>query len=263
MATNRDKLARSDPPDGTSRLIAPPATNEVPLGLEDIDQGDIVLPRYTIVQPTSKEGTEGKFRANLTGQECDELQLIPIVFRKGMVLWDKEDRTHTTPLCRSNDAMQPDPAIAEPVSPVCHQHPGNRTAGRLLPVCPKAKWNGGAPPDCSLTYNLIALDLQAETPFMMSFSRTGARAMQRLLSAAWMRRKALFDLGVKLRLSKVVDKGNKYYVPEFYDFVDNEPGAYRPWYDMLRAYNPTTTFEAEEQAAQGKDGAKQDEEAPF
>jgi hypothetical protein len=242
---------------------AAPSVEHAPLGLEEIDQGDLVLPRYAIVQPTSKEGTEGRFRSNLTGEEREELRFVPLLVRKGMVLWDKEDRTRATPLCRSNDAIRPDPAIVEPPSPVCHQKPGDRAGGRLQPICPKAKWNGAEPPACALTYNLVAIDLETGTPFLMSLSRTAARPTQRLISAAWMRRRNLFDLRVRARLCKVVDKANKYYVPEFFDFAENEPNAYRAWFEALRAYNPATTFESEEKAAQAGDDPTSFEPASF
>ena len=44
------------------------------LGMEVFDTGDLVIPRYKIAQPTSKEGTPGLFRNNLTNEEKDKDQ---------------------------------------------------------------------------------------------------------------------------------------------------------------------------------------------
>ena len=43
------------------------------LGFEDFDQGDMVIPRRKIVQPTSREGNPGNFMDNLTGEEFEAM----------------------------------------------------------------------------------------------------------------------------------------------------------------------------------------------
>lgn len=59
-------MAKAMTKNKTNNLPAKPEPEM--LGLQDFDNGDLVIPRFKIVQPTSKQGTPGMFRNNLTNE---------------------------------------------------------------------------------------------------------------------------------------------------------------------------------------------------
>lgn len=212
------------------------------LGFENFDESDLIIPRLSIVQPTSKEGTPGTFRSNLSGEEKEELRITPITFTKGMVLWS--DELGNDPECRSNDALVPDPAIETPRNDRCHE----RTANRLRPVCPYAMWRAGEAPACKMTYTLLAIDMATMLPFLTSLHGTSVRSMKALISHVWQSRRPFFDVACRMGLNKVTNQRGTFFVADFSQYEDHEPGTFREAYESLRAYDVQRTFDAEQQA---------------
>ncbi|MBI4917363.1 MAG: hypothetical protein HY825_16105 [Acidobacteria bacterium] len=223
----------------------PTALAPVPFGLERLYEDDLVIPRVSVVQPTSREGTPGRLRMNLTGEERETIDLVVLRVQRGRVLWSPtlgED-----PVCRSNDGLVP--AADEPQSDVCCELHGRH----LRPVCPAATWrpkpgNGGRlePPACRDTYTVIALDLATGAPFMLALHGSGLRAVRVLRTVLLQRRLNVYDAACTLRLRKQTNGKGSYYVPEFTDIrpVD-PPGRYRDRYEQFAAYEPEGTFDAE------------------
>ena len=87
------------------------------LGMEVFDTGDLVIPRYKIVQPTSKEGTPGLFRNNLTNEEKDRINVVVLAATKGRVCWS--ENIEEDPVCRSSDGLNPSGDVEKPVNQVC------------------------------------------------------------------------------------------------------------------------------------------------
>lgn len=238
--------------------IAPPAaaTLAPPVGLENLYEDDLVIPRVTIVQPTSREGTPGRLRMNLTGEERESIDLVVLRVQRGRVMWSPtlgED-----PVCRSNDGLVP--SGENPQSDRCCV-----VAGRhLRPVCPAATWrpkpgNGGhlEPPACRDTYTVIALDLANESPFMMALHGSGLRAVRVLRTVLLQRRLHLYDAAATLRLRKQTNGRGSYYVPEFVDIRNVDPaGRYREQYEQFAGYEPEGTFDAEREVVEPAHGAE-------
>ena len=226
----------NDETNGT-QAIAPLASPE---GLEDVYENDVVLPRYAAVQPTSQEGTPGTFRSNLTGEERSELRLVPLRIQRGRVLWS--DTLGADPVCKSNDGFHPSPAVDAPVNEACSTVAGRR----LRPVCPMAQWQRtrieGGPakderPKCRETYAMIALDLESETPFLVSFSGTGLRAVRVLRTVLFQKKLGLGEASTTLKLRRETNGKGAYYVPEFADVKAVEPaGKYRASRERFRGY---------------------------
>jgi hypothetical protein len=212
------------------------------LGFENFDESDLVIPRLSIVQPTSKEGTPGTFRSNLSGEEKEELRITPITFTKGMVLWS--DELGNDPECRSNDALVPDPAMESSKSPRCHE----RAANRLRPVCNYAMWRSGEAPACKMTYTLLAIDMGTMLPFLISLHGTSVRSIKALISHVWQSRRNFFDVACRMSLNKVTNQRGSFFVADFSQYEDHEPGTFRDSYESLRAYDVNRTLEAEQQA---------------
>ena len=230
-------------------LARPP---EPLLGFENFDDSDLVIPRLSIVQPSSKEGTPGTFRSNLTGEEKEQLRITPMTYSKGMVHWSEE--LGNDPECRSNDALTPDPTIENPKHDRCHERIGNR----LRPVCPYAVWRDKEPPTCKMTYNLIAIEMESMRPFLVSLHGTSVRSAKKLISYVWQSRRNFFDVGCRMSLSKVNNTRGTFFVVEFNDYEDHEPGTFRELFESLRSYDVNRTFEAEQEAAKDNEAPPSD-----
>ncbi|MBI5499783.1 MAG: hypothetical protein HY907_06040 [Deltaproteobacteria bacterium] len=231
---------------------APLAVQNVPEGFDDLLADDLVLPRLTIVQPTSQEGSPGTFRSSLTGEERRELQLVPLAIRRGRICW--AETLGEDPVCKSNDGRLPASTVERPVSEECCVLAG----GRLKPVCGAAVWrrvktddglSRQEPPRCRETAIVVAVDLETQAPLMIAFHGTGIRSVRVLRTIALQKRLALFDAAATLRLRKVTNARGTYFVPEFHDVRPVEPaGKYRALYQQFATYNPEQTFEAEREA---------------
>jgi len=136
---------------------------------------DTMLPRLRIVQPTSRDGLAGTFRSALTGEEWEVLHAMPILYRKGRVMWEEGN---DTPVCRSNDSVYPAATVEDPPSTMCSQVVG----GRSKPVCRHSEWgDDGTPPPCKLTYQLIATTEEAG-PVMLSLHGSQIKPVKGLIT---------------------------------------------------------------------------------
>lgn len=191
-------------------------------GMEEVLLTDLIVPRYRIVQPQSKDAiagreTAGTFRSNL-GVEKRQIGVCPLFIRRGQVYWP-EPGGGDEPLCKSLDALKPDPRIAKPYNTTCNEVRN----GRLIPVCREARWSKDNKPRCALTYTAIFLDLDDMTPFLMRFAKTAVGAVKMLLSRAWNEGKGgklpLFSFSAVLSLQLTENKKGSYYVPVFNNIV--------------------------------------------
>jgi hypothetical protein len=229
-----------------TRVEASNGVSDELLGYEGLNPGDFIVPRFKIVQPVSREGTPGCFRSNVTGEELTEISCVVLTVRKGMVLFG--EGAEGKAICRSRDALAPDPALEYPTSDFCNIVQNRR----LTPVCEKAKFVNGTPPECKLTYNVLGLRLEEslEEPFLITLHGTSLRPVRMFLSACRQRRRHLFDIRCALRLNEVINTKGRFYVASFEDLEEVDPaGVYALLFEELRSYDPATTFEAEESDA--------------
>lgn len=166
-------------------------------GLEGLDASSFVIPRIKIVQPTSKEGTPGTLRINLTGDEFEEIPVIVIKAIQGRIMWDPDPASEEV-LCRSYDFLTPDPAIENPYNSLCVKRVRNLRGQEILtPVCDQAKWRKNAKgedvrPDCNETYNLLCLQSEDFLPFWVTLGGASISPVKKYLSAIALRRSRLF-----------------------------------------------------------------------
>jgi hypothetical protein len=145
-------------------------------GLGDFDQSDIVIPRVKIVQAMSEEGTQGKFRINLTGDEFDSMNVVFLKFSKGRVYFPK-DSDADEPTCKSNDGALPASTIEAPIAAKCE-------------TCPLSQWSDKKPPQCSETYNFLGVTVEDLFPFWLSLKGMSISPTKRFLSSVKIASKA-------------------------------------------------------------------------
>jgi hypothetical protein len=233
--------------------VVPPRS--APEDTGPVFEDDFVLPRRTIVQPTSGVGTPGRIRCSVTGEEKAEARLAILRLERGRVLWPTE--IGQDPECKSLDGMYPAHSIEHPKAEVCTV----AVARRLRPVCPMAMWGPkNERPPCRDTYAAICLDIESETPFLMSFAGMGLRSVRVLRTVAYQRKLSLFDVSATLRLRRLSNGRGSFYVPDFVDFHVVQPlGKYREPFERFRGYDVQATFDSESNGnGNGKDVAADD-----
>jgi hypothetical protein len=242
---NQPPPAEEDQLPAPAEPMPPAKTTHQPRGLEDVDQEDLVIPRFSIVQPMSEEGTPGHFRDNIGGAESEDLVgLVPLKWRKGRVYFDDDGLR-----CASDDRITPADRIEEPVA--------DRCAG-----CPSGQWrsDGGkrVKPDCSETWSLLCA--HEGVPYFITFKSAAMKATKRLLTQlklqAQKHRRDLcgFQFDVRLVLEKF-DVG-KAYLPVFENLrlVDKDDYAnYQMLYDAFGHHEPAFEEEAEKPAGDATD----------
>jgi hypothetical protein len=100
----------------TETQEAPSSNGAVPTvamsgaGMEILGPEDLIIPRLTLVQPTSQiDGVQpGKFYINLTGEEFDQVEAVFLKVTKGRVYF-AEEATERKPVCGSSDRIKPSP----------------------------------------------------------------------------------------------------------------------------------------------------------
>ena len=214
------------------------------LGLEVFDTGDLVIPRYKIVQPTSKEGTPGVFKNNLTNEETEKVRVVVLSASKGRVCWG--ENLDADPICRSSDGLRPSDNIEKPVNSVC----GTKENGkRFEPVCRNAIWReNNERPLCNEVINLLCVSTDDQVPFFLSLHGTQLKPVRALLSALGLRKKSLYEYQVTLGLKETTNYKGKFFVIQFGELKENTPKekeVFRVMFFQFAGHTIDQTFDAE------------------
>src|SRR6478609_6477448 len=86
-------------PAGSAAMAAYDPEADRDLGLEDFDEEDLVMPRFSI------DHENACFKDNASGEQTQTLECIVLGLVKQRVLWDVEPGA-STPLCKSYDNHQ-------------------------------------------------------------------------------------------------------------------------------------------------------------
>lgn len=231
-------------------------------GLEGLDQGDLIIPRFQIVQPTSAAAadggaTPGTFRSNLAGESFDSRQVVPLIISKGRVWFEPGAER---PTCKSDDGIVPSRVIQNPPCATCCK----KVNGRLEAVCPRAVWvSKEDPPPCRNIYNLLALDIEADAtglPFFLTAKGMSLKPVKRLASYLVTRRLSPFSVSMRMRLAKTKNAKGTFYVLDFDEFSKvDPPDTYREQFLQLRGYDIQKTYDAEDVVDDGFGGETDDE----
>lgn len=214
------------------------------LGLETFDNADLIIPRYRITQPTSKEGTPGLFRNNLTREETDKLSVVVLAAAKGRVLWS--ENIDEDPICRSSNGIVPSDNIENPVSEICGVKENGK---RFEPVCNNALWGEDHErPLCNETINLLCVGRDDRVPFFISLHGTQLKSARAYLSAVGLRRKSLYEYEAVMTLKETNNGKGRYFTIEFSELkenTDDDKETFRNLYFQFSGYPIDRTFEAE------------------
>jgi len=233
-------------------------------GLEDMGSGDMVTPRMRIVQPTSREVSDskarpGEFYCN-DGSVYQSINVVLLHIHHERALWEKGS---DTPLCASDNGIEPSPRIEHPKATRC----GFRNGDRIVDDCPMAVWGkkGSPPPACKRGYRLFAVNTDTGMPFIIQLAGSQVAKVRQLLTAANGARRPFFANACTISTTKETNDRGTFFVIAFSPLVAVEPAdKYRAIAEGLRGYDIAKTYAAEEQQGGGEVAAPVDEDSiPF
>lgn len=171
----------------------PVPTNEagITLGQQQLDAGDLMLPRVKVTQQMSDEAQGGKAaRAvpgdlwnTLTGENLgNELLFIPIITFKQRVFLVRRERREKADQQLASVGLDP---VSEGDGLKCRSFDmfqGVGDPGIACGECPLSKWVDDRPPLCTETYNVAALTASDGDLIVLSFAKSSARTGKRVFS---------------------------------------------------------------------------------
>lgn len=172
-------------------------------GLEGLGQRDIILPRWSIVQPTSqREGAEqhpGEFFRNIDGEFRPSLSVVILQVTPSRLLWSG-DRSDTRPECASRDG------VTGSVYGPCNACDFNWLVNPALRDNPQAK-------ACSAGYTLLLVDDVAEgTMALFGAMGTSVKPAKILVTQFVQRKRSPFSAVVEFSTELQKNERGKYYV---------------------------------------------------
>lgn len=84
----------------------------------NLGEEDLVMPRVTLLQPTSKIDGAGKFYFSLTGEKFDSMEIVVFGNQRGRVMFDP-DRAKQEAICGSDDRVVPSTRYEKPQAERC------------------------------------------------------------------------------------------------------------------------------------------------
>jgi hypothetical protein len=199
-------------------------------------QEDMSIPRYKIIQPTSRiENIDaGKFYNSLTGETYEKLEDIVFLLRNsGRVLFP-EGNFNGERVCWSYSGTHPaaDDIVAmtgnQPKSEICVSKTGNQKVHH----CPFASWRnekgepynkGKFPPLCKETLSFLGLDKNL-LPFYINFHGMALLSAKNFLKTIFIKKQqalmnnkklGLYDFRFTITLELKIGERGKYYIPSF------------------------------------------------
>ena len=186
-------------------------------GMEGLDMDDVIVPRWDILQPTSrKEGTTGHFHHNLSGEVKEALDAVILRITKTRVLWSGATGDNT-PECKSIDGVTG--FDGKP----CKGCEFNRFAEGNLKTC-----KGGYTYLCATVGN-------PEDLFILSMYSTSAKAGKMLNSQFLTKRRSPYTAVVRFATEQQIGDKGKYYVHKPTVVKWLKPEEFAPYQEMSRA----------------------------
>lgn len=137
----------------------------------DVNQSDMKLPKYKLLQATSLEVSKsggklhaGQFYNTVTGEAVDEIEAVLLDQGKSMVMWNEKFKRGEEPICRSFDGKVKAEGCGDGNCETCQYSSQNSKAWE------EAKKQNKNKPGCSMSYVFICLDVRTNTPFRLIVS---------------------------------------------------------------------------------------------
>ncbi len=214
-------------------------------GLEGMGKRDIILPRKTIVQLTSKKSDlYGGFYDNLTQQAVKTIDAVILSITHTRALWSG-DPADEKPECTSVDGI----------------------TGREHGLCAECQFNPDNDPNlwgkgmkrCSLGYLLLCVDTTDDSMFVFSALKTSAKSVKPLISQFVNKRRPPFTFVTRFENVKVIEDNNTYYVFKPSIVKQLEPAETARYREMYLAMKGVEIKDIEESDENGEPEG----EAPF
>ena len=184
-------------------LVAP---TDVPMGFEDEEAGDMIIPRVKVIQtlsPERKDGIakEGDIIDSLTKAKLNELVFIPVFKFNNNVDWrDRSDGGGIK--CIARDGKY-----------------GEASDGTHL-ICASCKrcefdntkQGKEALPKCTKYINFLGFFAGERMPIILSFAKTSFSEGKKLYSLAKVTMQNMWNYGYKLNAKLLAKNGNEWYI---------------------------------------------------
>ena len=200
-------------------------------GLEGIEQSDLIIPRWNLIQPTSqREGADehiGQFARNIDNVFKAELETVVLSVTRTRILWSG-DRTETRPECVSRDGL----------------------IGTRYGACAACDFNPQVHPDlreaaakglskiCNFGYQFLLVDdVKDGSLAFLGAMGTSVRAAKALITQFVATNRPPFAALVKWETEKQANEKGKYYVlqPSIVRWLDDaEMATYRGRWQSLQ-----------------------------
>lgn len=178
-----------------------------PMGFEDEDAGDVIIPRVKVIQTLSPErkdkiAEEGDIINSLTKERLNGKVFIPVFKFNNNVWW--KDRSEGGGInCIARDGKV-----------------GTRSddTTMMCAACKRCEFNNSkqgkeALPTCTKYINFFGFFEGERMPIILSFSKTSYNEGKKLYSLAKVTMQNMFNFGYKLTEKLMAKGGNEWYVP--------------------------------------------------
>ncbi len=206
-------------------------------GMEGLDQSDMIVPRYDIIQPTSrKEGSPGHFYLNLTGETAESILAVILRISRTRVLWSGNP-AEKAPECSSADG------VVGRTYGACNSCEFNPFINAGLAAELRAGKNLKA---CKLGYTYLCAKAGVpEELFLISMYGTSATPAKILNSQFLQKRRSPFMAEVMFKTKPEIGDKGKYFVHQPSIIRWLSPMEYNPYREMSRAMQSVAIREVE------------------
>lgn len=198
-------------------------TNGAVEGLEDLDSRDFILPRWSLIQPTSKkDGADehvGQFMRNLDGAFREHLDVVILKVSPSRLLWTG-DLADKRPECFSRDGKEGS------IYGACGQCQFNPQVNRQL--LDELKAGNTTLKACGYGYTYVLVDDQETGSLaLLGAMGTSVRPAKILNSQFQMEHRSPFSCVVRIASEKQTNDRGKFYVlkPSIIEKLDAERTA--------------------------------------
>lgn len=181
--------------------------NNVPMGFEDEDADDVIVPRVKVIQTLSPErrdkiADEGDIINSLTKEKLNGKVFVP-VFKFNNNVWWRERSEGGGIKCVARDGK------------VGQLSDG---ATQLCAVCRRCEFDNTkhgkeALPTCTKYINFFGFFAGERAPIILSFSKTCYNEGKKLYSLAKVTMQNMWNYGYALNEKKMAKAGNEWFVP--------------------------------------------------
>lgn len=180
---------------------------EAPLGFDDDDGGDVIIPRVKVIQTLSPErkdkiANEGDIINSLTKERLNGKVFIP-VFKFNNNIWWKERSEGGGIKCIAREGRTG--TLSDGTIMMCAQCRRNEFDN--------TKQGREALPTCTKYINFLGFFAGERAPIILSFSKTSFNEGRKLYSLAKVTMQNMWNYGYTLNEKLMAKGGNEWYVP--------------------------------------------------